>query len=876
MLDSRYLVATASLVAILAVACDSNTSPDPDPGPGAPDPEVISPAGSTLEVVSEDGVALTLRFPAGAVDAETTISVERVDAETPRYAITPSDLVLREPVEIELTVPDLPSDPVVWLEAPDASRVGLAVEVDGTTIRTETRTLAFAPLADARLAEETTTFLDVTEMDCTLAAQSLQQRIAQVGAWFSSGGHESLAGEPLSALLQDLALLTAQCGGDYDAERELLAEMSCTRYEEAVTNMKVVLPPDDPEGLSALLLPIEACEALRQATGGNCEGSISFAEASTIGYDKYLEHLLIRVESPGWLEGQPWDAVWSEVTTSVHTLLYGAWKWGVETAADRITGELLPTQYARLHRGAYRGCQEDNDQSYLADLATAGAVRGHQFDPEPSLPSWAPMTQDAIHADIALCGAELVVEIFDAVADPVSSLSLGGGPAPGEATTEATVLVPADGFVDLTGPVRALFCVDPTGPVSFADDELVVSINGNPVQALPASSSGAFLETPYDLSMEETFDLVGLPGNPGDTFVLTLDRVGTACGGGYGPDIYELFALTFEVDGECDPALRGEDECPELEVFLDLPDSIHPDASEEVEIAAALIYPGWEDRIGGDEEGYEPAENATFVVETEGGAASPSSGTLDAWGEAEFSITLDPGSPAVLLSVTVTTEDELYTKTVTGAVSAEASTGVIIRPEGRFWMNALTGSTEHPYISRYAEGSAVSWWNTLEREADGTIGTVFISNMVSTTYTSLNTYTVRGSLATMGTLEGFGDEVPVLPRSDAQIQLTLMVEIPEGTHRIDMTGTSAHDVDAVAQAGALFTSSVHMIEPDGTSYSGDEMTSFNGSWVLGPGEHELVYFGSQISGWCWFYGKLTPGNYGGSVWFEAEFEITEQ
>jgi len=331
------------------------------------------------------------------------------------------------------------------------------------------------------------------------------------------------------------------------------------------------------------------------------------------------------------------------------------------------------------------------------------------------------------------------------------------------------------------------------------------------------------------------------------------------------------------VDGECDPGLRGEDECPELEVFLYLPGSIHPDASEEVELQAALIYPGWEDRLGGEGEGYEPAANATFVVETEGGTASPASGTLDAWGEAAFSISIDPGSPVVLLTVTVTTEDELYMKTVSGAVSAEVSTGVTFRPEGRFWMNASTASgTEHPYIARYSEGSGVSWSNTLEREVDGTLGTVSISNLVTSQYTSLTTYTVRGSLATMGTLEGFGDEVPVRPRSDAQIQLTLMVDITEGTYQIDVTGTSAYDVDAMAESGAIFNSSVHMTDADGTGHSGDEMASFGGSWVLGPGEHELVYFNSRIDGWCWFYGDLTPGNYGGSVWFEAEIEVTEQ
>jgi hypothetical protein len=115
--------------------------------------------------------------------------------------------------------------------------------------------------------------------------------------------------------------------------------------------------------------------------------------------------------------------------------------------------------------------------------------------------------------------------------------------------------MPVDGALQIAGPVLALRCFAPNGSVTIGDDELVIRLDGVVVARRP-HVNGVFPATPIDLDASELFGPAGIAPEVGQSYILTVNREGTACAvlqedgpaQFYGPPQYELYRVEVQIN----------------------------------------------------------------------------------------------------------------------------------------------------------------------------------------------------------------------------------------------------------------------------------------------------------------------------------------
>lgn len=628
------------------VSCASGPEGPVDPGSAASSSARIGPAGGSVQVDGTDGARLVLEVPPGAALEFVDVFVRATDDPT-TFEVGPAGHRFHRELVLRISAPESVAPRAVSFTYA-GRRVSTEATHDGTDWVARSYYLGFPSPSVARRAEgAAVTTLDLSEVDCSLVQQDLLLRFEVAKSWFAAGGHATIVGEQLSALIAQLKLAKASCGDaiDVSALQDELGQIACEAYDDAITNANVVLAPETPEELESTLTPILMAEAAKQETDATCGPSVE--DALEGPFDAYLDLLTARVSSPSWAEDVPWDTSWAELIVVAHRLWATSALFGLEGPEQRITEHVLPTMVARLHQGAFRICEEDNDQSYLVDVMSAGALRGHVLVAGGVLPGWAGVSTEAVTRDVAYCANELQVDVFDATVDQIASVQLGSGGVPGEELAAVPLGVPFDGFLDLTGPLRSFLCFDPSGgATAFGDEVLVIRANGQTLGELLPSADGAFLTTPFDVSIAQVLQLLGLPEDEeGVEIELTITREGSACSGLYGESDFELFRLDLLTEDACAGGLDRRACEGVLVVSIDFPATITEDGAHALEVTTSYV----------EAEGSEVvAPGIDIAVSVVGGTVVASSGVTDEDGDFSTFVQLDSGSDHILVSVTAT------------------------------------------------------------------------------------------------------------------------------------------------------------------------------------------------------------------------------
>ena len=147
-------------LAITLVSCSDDGDPaGPDPGPITQATKTIPPTGGSIQVENEDGVALNVTLPSGAVLAPTPVTLRAVAAPNgtqARFTIEPAGLDLLAPATITVTIPDgvtIDETSGLSLVSGESIRVPTDVDLGTRTLRATLYHLGFdLPVPGAALA----------------------------------------------------------------------------------------------------------------------------------------------------------------------------------------------------------------------------------------------------------------------------------------------------------------------------------------------------------------------------------------------------------------------------------------------------------------------------------------------------------------------------------------------------------------------------------------------------------------------------------------------------------------------------------------------------------------------------------------------------
>ncbi len=553
------------LLSLALIACESSVAPDPTDRPSQTQ---IGVDGGTLEAATEDGAQLRIEFPAGAVVEPTDFSLKATtpnSGDLARFTIHPAGL-LRVPVTIELEMPadwSLGARPGFHFGSAASPTYVLATFDSGArTLSFQTQYLGYPalPAVAARkdidgvgdgdepepTEDELTDALNVGDIECSVLLNNMAGQIQQAQLY-------QFSIQPVDQLIKEFKLLQAECenelGADFQDQVAFLETVACAGYAEAIINAESVLPATTAAELSDRVCSIMSTQAIKNVVVAECGDD--FEDAVAEQFAGYIQNIEAEVTAPGYISGVgPWDTLWGQLH-DVLKVLAAAHTLDVVEAQQLIENDLLPLMLTVFREAAYAPCLgEFHTQQYLADLRIAGVLMNHPIGSGTALPDWAPFTQEELEEDLQWCGSELDIAIFEAVENqPIETVQLIGGTAPGESEHEVSIDVPADGFIELSGPIRALFCIDPLGGnTSFSQDTLVIQADGETLGTLNATA-GVFLTSPFDISVEQTLELLGLPADGSEGFTLRIVRQGDVCQGLYGSPTFELFRVDVNSEG---------------------------------------------------------------------------------------------------------------------------------------------------------------------------------------------------------------------------------------------------------------------------------------------------------------------------------------
>lgn len=427
------------------------------------------------------------------------------------------------------------------------------------TLTTSTLLLGYAEAATAepKTLQNGSDFLNVADIECQTALESLNVRLERARNFpFSSA-------ESAHQLIQEIEAMKALCAGEPDSEAAAIAKIeqikteACEGYRDATADA-AVLESENLATLTELSATLLNWEALKQFAGTDCGGAGGeLSDNLEQEFDEFVEKYAERLDSADFPTS--YSALWNElrevVGISAHAALFG-----LDDAEARVNGRLLARLLDLLREAAYQTCREDDTQEYLADILSGGELKNHPLPtsvaPEPvgelrlqSVPQWATFSDADIEADIQYCASELTLEIWTSLPRELGNLSrtLEGGDTPGVRVDSAETQSPVEGTLVLDGELRAFYCVLPGQTAQYSNDVLVIKLRGQEVERLELSG-GQLLSSQEELDLETILEETGIDPELKNTFALEIYREGDACGGVYGPDSFKLFSVDIEFD----------------------------------------------------------------------------------------------------------------------------------------------------------------------------------------------------------------------------------------------------------------------------------------------------------------------------------------
>ncbi|MEK7411947.1 MAG: hypothetical protein AAB263_01370, partial [Planctomycetota bacterium] len=317
-----------------------------------------------------------------------------------------------------------------------------------------------------------------------------------------------------------------------------------TAGETTQMSAQVLVSATSADELAAQLQPVIGTAALISSVGANCGSAPDLDSVLAPEFSDFVGNYTAEVSAPGFLSATSiWRQAWGQLVRAV-SIAATAQTLGLEDGEQQVYDELLPAMLDQLRGAAYAACRgEFVEERYLADIHTGGWLFAHPVVGEPEMPPWASFSATDLKSDVQLCGARLNAKAYEAAASvAMDEKNLGGGDTPGTHFTTAAISVPADGAIDLIGPIHDFTCT--TGSGSATPENASVTILANDHVLGTASLQGASLRTvPFAVSIGAALRGLGLPEQDGEQFSLRVVRNGSGCGGAHGDGGFELFRI---------------------------------------------------------------------------------------------------------------------------------------------------------------------------------------------------------------------------------------------------------------------------------------------------------------------------------------------
>ena len=384
-------------------------------------------------------------------------------------------------------------------------------------------------------------FINVGALSCDIELASLGDRIERAKLF-------AFTGESVSQLISQFEVTRTLCetsnNDDFSAQVAALKTLSCNEYSAAVTSAQVLVSATSADELAAQLQPVIGTAALISSVGANCGSAPDLDSVLAPEFSDFVGNYTAEVSAPGFLSATSiWRQAWGQLVRAV-SIAATAQTLGLEDGEQQVYDELLPAMLDQLRGAAYAACRgEFVEERYLADIHTGGWLFAHPVVGEPEMPPWASFSATDLKSDVQLCGARLNAKAYEAAASvAMDEKNLGGGDTPGTHFTTAAISVPADGAIDLIGPIHDFTCT--TGSGSATPENASVTILANDHVLGTASLQGASLRTvPFAVSIGAALRGLGLPEQDGEQFSLRVVRNGSGCGGSHGDGGFELFRI---------------------------------------------------------------------------------------------------------------------------------------------------------------------------------------------------------------------------------------------------------------------------------------------------------------------------------------------
>lgn len=512
-----------AMLAVLVASCGSGDPEVPNPGPTDDLSVAIGIAGASMVVADPSGIRLEMDVPAGAILVPTTVRVRALAApagKVARFAIEPAGLDLLAPATFTVRLPEgMALDAALGLVFTNSEAVPVPADHDATarTLRFSGYSLGFGDLAGIPLpptapavkadGEE---FLDVEAIGCQFIAEALDLALLRARS-FSGAFPPDLA----SPLITEYRLALLTCGADSLTDiTAQVQEFACANAEGALLNAQVVLV-ETAADLRQIVGSLLAADGLIRAVDGDC--AITTANYET-ELNEYLEAYLDRIDSPGFVTSfASWDELWGQITPCVELLMW-AQQFGAEGVEAKVTSQLLPALFARLHDVATDACTSNEDNHYLLDLLSGGHDRGHPIGAR-ELPQFSGLDADTVIDEVHRCASALVVETTTQAGELLDSVRIPAAAGTGD------LLVTGDGRIRLGNDLQNFLC----GGIL---DRPPVTVRAEVPGQLPAVQLGT-------LGSQLLVDVAGvaaqLPataGAPSRQFDLVVERPRPVCGQG--------------------------------------------------------------------------------------------------------------------------------------------------------------------------------------------------------------------------------------------------------------------------------------------------------------------------------------------------------
>lgn len=562
------ILALATLIAAFVLAACGGGGPGTGvPGTG-PVTVLIGPEGGEIEARGDDGARLRLVLPEGATAEaiELTLVPLEAGASVAGFELRPFGVRLRLPVTFELTLPDAAPAGTLLVLGSGEGRVPLPVELgaDGRRLRAATPQLGY-PGAAAGASAPAIAASDQAPSG-VVAAEILACLDALAALRFARQPQEEgwqLTLAQANAIRDAAGAVAAAClaPGEVDdarLERAAMGLASCVHLAAVASIAIDGFRPDVGTPLDDLwpyVVAIVAHAATVQFAGAECDPAVPWLDVIDTLFARFVAGYEARVAS---IDADLWRLTWLTEFRTLDALMQAAALFGLPDASVARTRGLVGTLIDRLRPAAWAVCLEDRTQAYLADLLNGGGAAAPVVWPG-SFPEdlHGLASADDLRADIQACGTRVTLEVFDALAERLDerTVVVGRGDAPGAAVTEATLGLPEDGALVLSGELRALRCerANVAVPPAFDLEELLVRFAGAEV-ARRTPGAGNHLAAPLDLSRDELLAAAGLPANASGTHLLELVRDGTGCGQTYGDPVVTIARIAVDL-GE--PAFAG-------------------------------------------------------------------------------------------------------------------------------------------------------------------------------------------------------------------------------------------------------------------------------------------------------------------------------